>query len=105
MKEKWNKLNKLQKWSLLLFLIALVIMILGLVLIGTVKEGFLTLKWLGVGEVLQLHNKQSFDINLFPNLIQLKIGAVFAAIITPILFGLSILIFGYHVYKIKVKCE
>lgn len=105
MKMFWNKLNKLQKWSLILFVSCLITMILGLILIGTVEEGFLTLKWYGVGGVLQLHNKQDFGINFFPNLIQLKIGTVLAAIITPIFFGFSVFIFGYHVYQIKIKGE
>ena len=49
MKMFWNKLNKLQKWSFILFASCLITMILGLILIGTVEEGFLTLKWYGVG--------------------------------------------------------
>lgn len=102
MKMFWNKLNKLQKWSLILFASCLITMILGLVLIGTVENGFLDLKLLGTGAILQL------DKPYFPNsgnLLMLKFGTVFATIITPILFGLSIFTFGYHIYQIKIKGE
>lgn len=102
MKMIWNKFNKLQKWNLILFVSSLMTMILGLILVGTVKNGFLDLKLLGTGAILQL------DMPYFPhsgNLLMLKFGAVFATIITPILFGLSVFTFGYHVYKIKIKGE
>lgn len=90
----------MEKISLVLFLSALITMVLGLILIGTVKEGFLTLKFLCVGEVLQFENKGFSTIS---HLGQLKFGTVLAAIITPILFGLSVVTFGYHIYKIKIR--
>lgn len=88
------------KLGLGLLIGAIVTMLLGRILIGVTKDGFLTLKFFGVGGLLQIDSMDKKFIEADgTNIGLLQFGAVLAAIITPILLISSFGILGFSFWK------
>ncbi|KAI92012.1 hypothetical protein [Spiroplasma melliferum] len=86
-------LKKIQKLGIGILTIGIILMIVGLILIGSFKDelginGFGYLRFFGTGMILG-----QTGVGL------LKTGIVFAIILSPIVGAVGIILLGYSIYK------